>query len=113
MPFINTKTTAKLDTGATERLTKELGRAIELIPGKTEKWLMLNFEGECKMAFAGAMGDCCLVEVELLGSATDEAYDAMTKEITAIISKETKIPSNRIYVKYEEISHWGFDGFNF
>ena len=113
MPYINTKTTAKLDTGATERLTAALGKAIELIPGKTEKWLMLGFEGECKMAFAGTIGDCCIVEVEILGKASRAAYDALTSRITDIINEEINIPKDRIYVKYEEIDTWGYNGANF
>ena len=113
MPYINTKTTAKLDTGATERLTKAFGEAIELIPGKSEKWLMLSFDGECTMAFAGKIGDCAMLEVEIFGKAQDSAYDALTERLTEIFSRETGIPSDRIYVKYEEISHWGWDGSNF
>lgn len=113
MPYINTKTTAKLDTGTTERLTKEFGKAIELIPGKTEKWLMLSFEGDCKMAFAGISGDCCMIEVEIFGTAQDSSYDALTKDLTEIVSRETGISPERIYIKYEEISHWGWRGNNF
>ncbi len=113
MPYINTKTTVKLDTGATERLTKEFGKAIELIPGKTEKWLMLSFDGECQMAFAGIPGDCCMIEVEIFGAAQESSYDALTKSLTDIVSRETGISPERIYVKYEEISHWGWRGNNF
>ena len=113
MPYINTKTTEKLDTGAIERLTKAFGEAIELIPGKTERWLMLNFDGECKMAFSGKVGECCMIEVEIFGRASDAAYNALTKRLTEIASAEMKLPPDRIYVKYEEIGHWGWSGENF
>ncbi len=113
MPFINTKTTKKLDTGAIEALKSDFGKAIELIPGKSEKWLMLNFEDGCKMAFAGSFDDCAMIEVEILGTASKREYDALTASLSDAVSKRLGIPKDRIYVKYEEISTWGFDGENF
>ena len=114
MPYINMKTSAKLDTGVTLELKKAFGEAISLIPGKTERWLMINIEGGCDMAFAGDFEtDCAMLEVEIFGTAKNEAYDALTKALCALVSEKTSIPSDRIYVKYCEVGHWGMGGFNF
>ena len=51
MPFIETKTSVKLDESKITALKEAYGKDIELIPGKSEQWLMLNFVGDCKMAF--------------------------------------------------------------
>ena len=40
MPFINTKTTAKIDKEKEIAIKEEFGKAIELIRGKSERWLM-------------------------------------------------------------------------
>ena len=37
----------------------------------------------------------------------------MTAAITDILSKELQIAPNRIYVKYEEVAYWGWNGNNF
>ena len=114
MPFIDTKTTDKIDKDAEIRLKEKFGKAIELIPGKTERWLMLNFSGDCRMAFAGtADNDTAYVNVELLGSASDAVYDKLTKAICDTVSDTLGVPYNRIYVKYEECEHWGYAGENF
>ena len=51
MPFIETKTTVKLTNQMEEKLKEAYGKDIEIIPGKSENWLMLNFVGGCHMAF--------------------------------------------------------------
>ena len=114
MPFINLKTSAKISAENEETLRKEFGKIITLIPGKTEAWLMLNFEDKCRMAFKGtADQDTAYVNVELLGGTTNEVYDKLTRAICDTVSKELGVPYDRIYVKYEETEHWGFAGENF
>ena len=113
MPFIDTKTTKKISPEDMNSLTEKFGKAIELIPGKSERWLMLNFSDGCRMAFAGSFDDCAMLEVKLFGAADPCAYDALTAELCKTVSDTLGIPSDRIYVKYEEISAWGFAGSNF
>ena len=114
MPFIDLKTTVKLSSDNEARLRADFGKIIEIIPGKTERWLMLNFSDECRMAFAGtADRDTAYISVELLGSASDEVYDKLTRAICDTVSNELHVPYDRIYVKYAELEHWGFAGENF
>ena len=114
MPHINVKTSASINSEQEESLTKEFGKIITLIPGKTERWLMLSYDADASMAFSGnSTLPCALVRVELLGSATDSVYDKLTSAITDCISKNIGVPKNRIYVNYTEYSHWGFAGENF
>ncbi len=114
MPYIKTTTTVKISDEKKTILKEELGRAIELIPGKNEKWLMLGFTDGITMAFRGDMTTpAAMVEVDIFGTTTAEAYDAMTKKICEIVSRVLLVPSDRIYVKYSEFDRWGYDGMNF
>ena len=36
-----------------ETIKKELGQAIEIIPGKSERWLMISIEPDSRMYFHG------------------------------------------------------------
>ena len=113
MPFINTKTTVSISDEKELVLKEKLGQAIQLL-GKGENWLMLNFEDSKRMWFKGEdKNDLAMVEIALFGKATDSQYDAMTKKVCDIISEELGISPDCIYVKYEEVDHWGFSGFNF
>jgi phenylpyruvate tautomerase PptA (4-oxalocrotonate tautomerase family) len=53
------------------------------------------------------------VEVKIFGKATADAYGKLTKAITDIINGELGIRPDCIYVKYEEVSTWGWNGSNF
>lgn len=113
MPYIELKTDKKISEKCEAELVNKFGKAIETFPGKTERYLMVNIEGEHSMAFAGEIGNCCMVSVDLLGSATDEIYADMTKVVCELVSKALDIPEDRIYVKYSEFKTWGWSGINF
>ena len=114
MPYIETKTTVKLDDELMRALKEAYADAITLIPGKSEQWLMLGFEDGKRMAFRGDMQtDCAMLEVDIFGSASDSAYDALTERLCQVVSRVLGISPDRIYVKYRECDRWGYNGFNF
>ena len=80
MPFINTKVNVKI-TEEQERLLKgELGKAISLIGGKSESWLMLNFEDNNRMYFKGKNEyGIAFIEVKIYGRATAAEYENFRK----------------------------------
>lgn len=114
MPFIDLKTSAKIDESTEALLREKFGKIITLIPGKSEAWLMVSFTDRNRMAFRGnADADTAMVSVDLLGGATDKSYDDMTRAICKTVNEILGVPMDRIYVKYSEYLHWGFAGENF
>lgn len=113
MPFINTKTNAKITDADRETLKSEFGKAIELV-GKSESWLMLNFEDDCKMYFKGeSSSPIAFVDVSVFGKSTDEGCENMTKEICSVLNKVLSIPTDKVYVKYSGTTQWGWNNMNF
>ena len=114
MPMITTHTTATVTAEKKELLTKALGEAITLLPGKSEAYLMLEFIGDCQMAFHGDTTlPLAYVEVKLLGKSTKAAYEALTTRICDVLEQILGIPAEGTYVKYEEVEHWGYNRFHF
>lgn len=114
MPYIDLKTTKTCNNDQCETLKAAFGKAIESFPGKTEAWLMVNIEDAQKLWFKGnSSADSAMVDVALFGKANSSAYDKMTKALTVILSGELGIPTDRIYIKYSEVEHWGWNGNNF
>lgn len=114
MPFINSKVTVKMSEEKKEAIKKKLGEAISLIPGKSENWLMVGFDDGYDLYFQGNKdGESAFIEVSVFGNASPSAFDSLTGAICEIFESELKIPKNRIYVKYQEISNWGWNGSNF
>lgn len=114
MPFINSKVNVSLSEEEKEQLKAKLGQAISLIPGKTESWLMLGFEDNYSLYFKGKNNTkMAFVEVKIFGQATDRDYEHLTAEICRIYKEVLGIAQDKIYVKYEEVKYWGWNGTNF
>ena len=113
MPLITTKTSTEISKEQEVSLKEKFGKAIELI-GKSESWLMLNFDDNCRMYFKGDNKEpIAMVEIALFGKASDSQYDALTEELTKEIAEILNIAPSNIYIKYDEVKHWGYNGFNF
>ncbi len=113
MPYIETKTNLSIRPETAASIKAKLGRAIQTVPGKSERWLMVSFMGDLPFYFAGSDAPCAMVEVKLFGSAPDSALEALTGQITDILTGELGLPADRVYVKYELCDHWGWNGSNF
>lgn len=114
MPFINTKTNVKISSEKEQAIKDELAKAITAIPGKSESWLMVGFEDEYHLYFKGNSDKpLAFVEVKIYGSASSAAYEKLTGMITSILGEELGISADCVYVKYEEVEYWGWNGANF
>ena len=114
MPYIDIKTTVPVSGDMEAALFKALGKAIEIFPGKTEKWLMLNVTGEQKMCFAGdAKQPCLFADVRIFGNPNAKAAEAMTQALCGIFEEVLNIPADRSYICYKGYDTWGWNNMNF
>jgi len=113
MPFISVKTNVGINKEKEENMKCKIGEAIKVI-GKSESWLMMNFEETQKMYFAGR-GELpiAFIRVELFGKPDESLYNKLTRKITDIVTEELGIDPDKIYVKYDETDKWGWNGSNF
>ena len=112
MPYIATTSNVSISSRKKEAIKERMGQAIELIPGKAESWLMLSFRDNVHMYFKGDDEPCAIMQVKHFGAADEDAYANLTEALTDIIREELDIDPDRIYVAYEEINTWGWNGGN-
>lgn len=113
MPFIDVKTNGKISDDCREQLKADLGNAITAIHGKSEAWLMVKIEDSAAMYFKGDSAPCAMFDVSVYGKASDGEYDDMTSRICSVAKSRLGIDASRVYVKYTEIEHWGWNNMNF
>ena len=114
MPFIDSKVSVSMTQEKKDKVKERLGEIISIIPGKSENWLMVGFEDSYDLYFRGNQdGESAFIEVKVYGSVSASAFDKMTEAVCQIYNEELGIPKDRIYVKYEEVTHWGWNGANF
>ncbi len=113
MPFIDSKLTMKVTEEQKETLKSAFGNAISIV-GKPESFLMVGFEDEYDLYLGGNKLDKgAFVAVSLFGNASSEAYNKMTAEICRILGRELGIPAEAVYITYEGVKDWGWNGRNF
>ena len=113
MPFINAKVNTKISPEKEISIKEKLGQAINLL-GKSEGWLMINFDEDSHLYFKGQNDSLiAYVEIKLFGDASDDMCNKMTEEVTKIISEELSIDKSNIYVSYYPTNKWGWNGNNF
>lgn len=114
MPFINVKTNAKLTKEKKEIIKRRLFDSIGIIPGKSDSHLMIAVEDKTDMAFHRDSDSLiAMVEVKLLGGSTKDAYHKLTSEICRIMRDEANVDGECCYVRFEETTYWGYNGFMF
>ncbi len=114
MPYINTRTNVSISQYQENAIKTAYADAITAIPGKTEGWLMLNFEDNCRMYFRGdSTQPIAFVEVSAYGGENPAAFDDLTGRITKILGDNLKINPDHIYIKYNAVANWGWNGGNF
>jgi hypothetical protein len=112
MPYIKTITNAPISADKRESIKAQLGQDISLL-GKSESWLMVDFQENSPLYFKGSSDPAAIVSVDLYGAARPDAYSKLTASVTKLLTAQLEIPPDRVFVKYTEYTHWGFNGSNF
>jgi hypothetical protein len=111
MPFIDSKITIPLTKEQKDTLKTRLGQAVSII-GKPEFYLMVGIDDEYDLYMGGNKIDKgAFVSVSLFGNASSSAYEKMTAEICNIL-EGFGIPGDKVYVAYQGINDWGWNGSN-
>ncbi|MBQ8577478.1 MAG: hypothetical protein IJ449_05875 [Clostridia bacterium] len=113
MPFIRTTTNRTVTKETADKIKSACGQAITLIRGKSEDWLMVEVRGDAALYFKGSDAPCAIAEVQIYGRANERDLDNLTDALTKTLAKALDVPAERIYVRYEEVAHWGWNGANF
>lgn len=111
MPYINVSVTNNLDYAQEETLKKGFADIIGLLPGKTERVLMIGIESGKTMFFGGERREsCAYVDVRLYGSCAVPAKTAFTEAVFALFQRELNIAQEEMFVSLLEYDNWGKGG---
>lgn len=111
MPFIKVKVSCPLSPEQEFELKAKIGEAIGLVPRKSEDYLLLEFEDNCRLWLRGRnTSPVAYIEAAIFGNEPHYGYDAFTAAVTEAVSKVLPILPDNIYIKYEDITAWGVQG---
>ena len=94
MPYISFKTNHKLTLRQENTIKSKSVELISLIPGKTEKALMIHMEDDQIMYFKGEETPCMMIEINLYKSAEFDDKKKLTEAMIQMIHETTKIEAD-------------------
>lgn len=113
MPFIDCKITKKMTEEQKDLLKSELGKSIALLH-KPESYLMVGVADGYDLYFAGKKVESgAYVAVSLFGRVSSADSEKMTAAICDLLRGRLGLDSSKIYVTYQGIVDWGWNGGNF
>ncbi|MBM6931294.1 hypothetical protein H5999_09555 [[Clostridium] spiroforme] len=109
MPYISFKTNHKLTLRQENIIKSRAGELISMIPGKSEKSLMIHMKDDQIMYFRGEETVCMMIHVNLYKKAEFEDKKKFTEALIKMVSETTRIEPNNIYVTIDEHENWGLN----
>lgn len=109
MPFLMAKINVSIDSEQEIALKSWLGKAIELIPGLSEKFLLAGIEN-CKIYLRGNNEPVAYVEIGIFGNDNHLGYENFSLAVTKIFVDVLKIPPLNVYIKFSDIAAWSVGG---
>ena len=109
MPYINVSTSAKVDDK--DKLLEEISIFISSLTNKSRRFVMAKIDDNCQMYFDDERPSCFL-EIKSIGSLNPSE---MSKPISDFVNQKIGIPTDRIYISFEDVpaSMWAWNGRTF
>ena len=110
MPYIEAKLSIELNDSQKDELQAKLANAVSSAFSKPNAYIMTNIEDEKSLYMAEKkLEKGAYISVSLLGSASQQACQTLTKNICDILSNYG-IDGSNVYVTYHPVNLWGWNG---
>ena len=104
MPYINVKTNVKVPCA--DKLQKQLGEKICLIPGKSPDHTMILIDDEQPLFFGGSDAPCAMIETQVNFGTDQSTASVYGQAVIDLFAEELNIPENRIFVNVTQKDNW-------
>ena len=109
MPYINVSTSVKVNDK--DKLLEDISILISSLTNKSRRFVMAKIDDNCQMHF-GDETPSCFLEIKSIGSLNPSE---MAKPISDFVCEKMEIPTDRIYISFEDVpaSMWAWNSRTF
>ena len=109
MPYISISISEKVEDK--KKLLEEITTLISSLTNKSKRFVMAKIDDNSEMYFADE-SPCCFLEIKSIGSLNPSE---MAKPINDFVYEKMKIPQDKIYISFEDLSAsmWAWNGRTF
>ena len=98
MPLLNISTNKEIKNE--QLILAKSSHFISTLLNKPENFVMVKLNHSLNMYFSGTNEPCCFLEIKSIGSIEPMT---MSKQICEFFSNELKIPTERIYIYFDDV----------
>lgn len=114
MPFIMSKVSVSLNSAQEFQLKSRLGKAMEILPGLSEKYLLAGFESNQHFYLRGDNTQpIAFIEVSIFSNENHVGYEEFSAEVMKIFVNILNISPQNVYIKFADIPCWSVVGLFF
>lgn len=111
MPFLFSKVNIPVSEEQERKLKTLLGRAIGLVPGKSEESLLLVLEDDCHLYLRGdGTTPAAYLSAAVFHNESHAGYAEFTAAATEAYREVLGIDPEHVFLRFEDISAWGVAG---
>lgn len=108
MPYVSISSSQHIADDKAERLQKEIGKAVSVIPGKSIDNCMIQIKGDCKTFMGGKSVNATFCEIRMLGKAPKDAKKEFAAEVGKAIKAELG-DLDKLFLNFQEYFEWSVD----
>lgn len=113
MPFIDCKFSKQLTAEEKQNVKSGLGKLVSILH-KPESYLMVGIDDNYDLYFAGKkLSSGAYISISLFGNPAPADCEKMTSAVCGLLKDELGIDGASVYITYQGIENWGYDGSNF
>ena len=114
MPFLKIQTNLSIDEDKKQETIKAASRLVADEIGKPERYVMVAFEPDQPMVFAGSDDPCAYLELKSIGLPEDKTKP-LSAALCEFIDRQLGIPAERVYIEFADAPRamWGWNGSTF
>ena len=106
MPYVGIHTSQHLTEEKIDRIQKEIGRIISIIPGKVSENCMIHITGDQKMFMGGKPMNATFCEIRMRNKAPYKEKQEFTVELNKVLTAEIE-GMEKLFVNMQEYFEWG------
>lgn len=111
MPFIQVNVTQKLDTIQKDAIVRGLGEKISVIPGKSEKALMIDVSDSHALYMAGSrLEQGAYLDVKIYGETEVVNQKAFAEAAFGVMHDVLELKPQDMYLTFSQFPNWGCQG---
>ncbi len=114
MPLLKIQTNQAISADRQQALVRAASQQVAALLGKPERYVMVSYEHNTAMLFAGTDAPLAYLELKSIGLPTTKT-GAFSKALCVFIHQELGIDAERIYIEFAdaERTFWGWNGGTF